>query len=143
EDCARQLDSAFGFAPQPGFSELGVLWGGVGKVGLFQCLWVKLHLICATNGVPLSYEYSLSKHLSEYAVFCGIYRARSSRRNSREVAVSNAARAHSSTVRTARVMMEETNTATGMSARHTTATTNLGTLTLPSSRSLKALCPRR
>jgi hypothetical protein len=56
---------AFGFAPQTGFSELGVLWGGVGKVGLFQCLWVKLHLICATNGVPLSYEYSLSKHLGE------------------------------------------------------------------------------
>ena len=39
--------------------------------------------------------------------------------------------------------MEETETPTEMSAKHTTATTNLGTLTLPSSRSLKALCPRR
>ena len=39
--------------------------------------------------------------------------------------------------------MEETETPTGMSAKHMSATTNLGTLTLPSSRSVKALCPRR
>ena len=80
-----------------------------------------------------------SRHFGEYAVFCGFYRARSSRRNSREVAVSNAASPHSTNATTARVMMEETETPTGMSAKHTTATTNLGTLTLPSSRSLKAL----
>ena len=45
---------AFGLHLRQVSQSLGVLWGGVGKVGLFQCLWVKLHLICATNGVPLS-----------------------------------------------------------------------------------------
>jgi hypothetical protein len=79
----------------------------------------------------------------EYAVFCGIYRARSSRRNSREVTVSKAASPHSTTAKTARVMMEGTDTATRMSTQHRIVTTSLGTLTLPSSRSLKALCPRR
>src|SRR5918995_6245992 len=75
-------------------------------------------------------------------MFCGFYRARSSRRNSPEVAVSNAASPHSINAKTARVRMEETLTPTPMSAKHTTATTNLGTLTLPSSRSLKA-CAKR
>ena len=65
------------------------------------------------------------------------------RRNSREVAVSKATSPHSSTVRMARVMREGTDTATPMSAKHRIVTTSLGTLTLPSSRSLKALCPRR
>jgi hypothetical protein len=43
----------------------------------------------------------------------------------------------------ARVMREGTDTATGMSAQQRIVTTNLGTLTLPMSRSLKALCPSR
>ena len=50
-------------------------------------------------------------------MFCVFYRARSSRRNSREVAVSKAASAQSRTVRTARVMREGTDTATEMSAQ--------------------------
>ena len=40
-------------------------------------------------------------------------------------------------------MREGTETATGVSAQHRIANANLGTLTLPLSRSLKALCPRR
>jgi hypothetical protein len=43
----------------------------------------------------------------------------------------------------ARVMREGTETATGMSAQQRIVTTNLGTLTVPTSRNLKALCPRR
>jgi hypothetical protein len=57
-DLARRLDAAFGVAPQAGFSEQPrLVWGGVGEMGFLQRLRsVKLHLICATNGVPLSYE---------------------------------------------------------------------------------------
>src|SRR5215217_9786100 len=79
--------------------------------------------------------------LRAYTVFCGFYRARSWRRNSREVAVSKAARVHSSNARMARVMSEGADIATGMSAKQRIMTTNLGTLTLPTSRSLKTLCP--
>ena len=43
----------------------------------------------------------------------------------------------------ARVIREGIDTATGISAQQSTVTTNLATLTLPTSRSLKALCPRR
>ena len=42
-----------------------------------------------------------------------------------------------------RVMREGTDTAKGMSAKQSIVTTSLGTLTLPTSRSLKALCPSR
>jgi hypothetical protein len=45
--------------------------------------------------------------------------------------------------RMARIIREGTDTAMGMSAQQRTVTTNLGTLTSPTSRSLKALCPRR
>ena len=38
---------------------------------------------------------------------------------------------------------EGIDTATGMSVQQRTVTTNLETLTQPTSRSLKALCPRR
>jgi hypothetical protein len=55
-DAARRLYVAFGFAPQAGLSGLGLLRGGVGEVGSFSVYGVKLHLICATNGVPLSYD---------------------------------------------------------------------------------------
>src|SRR5829696_7480104 len=49
-------------------------------------------------------------------MFSGFYCARSSRRSSREVAVSKAASAHSSPARIARMTSEGTDTATGMSA---------------------------
>src|SRR3712207_7443373 len=73
--------------------------------------------------------------LDYYAMFCGFYRARSSRRNSRDRIVSKAASAHSSIARMARVISEGTDTATGMSPQQRIATTNLETLTLPTSRS--------
>jgi hypothetical protein len=57
--------------------------------------------------------------------------------------VSMAVSAHSSPARMARVMREGTDTAMGMIVQQRIVTTNLGTLTLPTSRSLKALCPRR
>ncbi len=43
--------------PCSGFSGLGLLWGGVGKVGFLQRLRGEAapH-ICATNGIRLSYE---------------------------------------------------------------------------------------
>jgi hypothetical protein len=53
-DAARRLYFAFGFAPPAqgsGFS--GAAWV---RWGSFSVYGVKLHLICATNGVPLSYE---------------------------------------------------------------------------------------
>src|SRR3712207_6175541 len=56
-DSAGRLDAALGFTSQAGFSRLGLLWGSVGEVGgSFSVYGVKLHLICATNGIPLSYE---------------------------------------------------------------------------------------
>jgi Transposase DDE domain len=56
-DFARRLDAAFGFAPQAGFSELWFPCRRVGKVGHpFSVYGVKLHLLCATNRIPLSYE---------------------------------------------------------------------------------------
>src|SRR5215212_10099351 len=77
-----------------------------------------------------------STRFDEYAVFCSsYYRARSARRNSREVAVSKAASPQSNNASTARVMREGTDTANGMSAKQSIVTTNLGTLTL-----LTALC---
>jgi hypothetical protein len=76
-------------------------------------------------------------------VLCDVYRVRSARRNSRDVAVSKAASAHSSAATTARVMREGTDTAKGISAKQSIVTTSLGTLTLPTSRSLKPLCPSR
>jgi hypothetical protein len=60
---------------------------------------------------------SSSRDSGEYAVFSAFYRARISRRNSREVAVSNAARAHSTNARTARVRMEGTDVAKGAGTR--------------------------
>jgi hypothetical protein len=92
--------------------------------------------------MPIS-EKAASKHLGQYAMFCNFYRARSARRNSREVAVSKAASAHSSNASTARMIREGIDTANGMSAQHRIVATNLGTLTLPTPQSLKALCPRR
>jgi len=71
------------------------------------------------------------------------YRARSSRLNSREVTVSKAARPQSNNARTVRMRREGTDPATGMSAKQSIVTTSLGTLTLPTLRSLKPLCPRR
>jgi Transposase DDE domain len=56
-DAARRLYFAFGFAPpaqvsqNSGFS--GAAWV---RWGSFSVFGVKVHLICATNGVPLSYE---------------------------------------------------------------------------------------
>ena len=40
-------------------------------------------------------------------------------------------------------MREGTDTAKGISAKQSIVTTSLGTLTLPTSRSLKPLCPSR
>src|SRR5215208_3657883 len=95
------------------------------------------------NSLLANFGEHIFQALRAYTVFCGFYRARSWRRNSREVAVSNVASPHISNARTARVIREGTDIATGMRTQQGIVTTNLGTLTLPSSRSLKALCPRR
>ena len=53
----RGLDPAFGPAPAPGFSVGGLFGGSLGEVGHLQRLYgVKLHLLCSTNRVPVSYE---------------------------------------------------------------------------------------
>ena len=56
-DCARRLDFALGFAPPAQVSQgsgfCGAAWV---RWGTFSVYGVKLHLICATNGVPLCYE---------------------------------------------------------------------------------------
>jgi hypothetical protein len=55
--CSSTLLFAFGFASQAGFSRLGFFCGAAWvRWGSFSVYGVKLHLICATNGVPLSYE---------------------------------------------------------------------------------------
>src|SRR5919107_3522715 len=104
----------------------------------------------ATNGTVLGRAFldadvrnAPSVHTGRRALFCGSYRARSSRRNSRDRIVSKAASAHNNTESMARVTKEGTLTARKTSAQQRTVTTNLGTLTLPTSRNLKALCPRR
>src|SRR5215203_2126090 len=102
------------------------------------------HHVSAQSGLGLRRSCKLrrkpllTKHLGQYAMFCNFYRVRSARRNSREVAVSKAASAHSSNASTARMIREGTDTAKGMSAQHRIVATNLGTLTLPTPRSLKA-----
>src|SRR5215211_9122707 len=55
-DYGDRLDPAFGFASAPGFSVGGgLLWGAAWvRWGSFSVYGVKLHLICATNRVPLS-----------------------------------------------------------------------------------------
>jgi hypothetical protein len=55
-DTADRLDAAFGYASQRSRSIGGLRRGGLGKVGIFSVYGVKLHLVCATNRVPLSYE---------------------------------------------------------------------------------------
>jgi hypothetical protein len=56
-DAARGLHFAFGFAPPAQVSQ-GSGFSGAAWVrwGSFSVYGVKLHLVCATNGVPLSYE---------------------------------------------------------------------------------------